>query len=49
MVGKTVDEAKKELKGYLLEYAGSGNTVIYQSPEAKSYVKDGGTIKILLG
>ena len=49
VVGKTVDEAKKELKGYLLEYAGSGNTVIYQSPEAKSYVKDGGTIKILLG
>ena len=49
VTGKTLDEAKDVLKGYSLEYSGTGETVLYQTPEANSYVKEGGTIKLLLG
>ncbi len=49
VTGKSLDEAKDVLKGYSLEYSGTGETVLYQTPEANSYVKEGGTIKLLLG
>ena len=47
--GKSLDEAKETLRGYSLEYSGTGETVLYQTPEANSYVKEGGTVKLLLG
>ena len=47
--GKSLDEAKEILRGYSLEYSGTGETVLYQTPEANSYVKEGGTVKLLLG
>lgn len=49
VTGKSLDEAKGILTGYSLEYSGTGETVLYQTPEANSYVKEGGTVKLLLG
>ena len=43
------EEATKALKGFKVEYSGSGDTVIYQSPESGYFVQEGGTVKILLG
>ena len=49
VVGLTVKEANTILKGYKIEYSGTGNKVIYQSPDEGYYVKDGATIKLMLG
>lgn len=49
VAGKSLDEAKEIMRGYSLEYSGTGETVLYQTPEANSYVKEGGTVKLLLG
>ncbi len=49
MTGKSVEEAKDALKGFSIEYSGEGNTVMYQTPEPNSYVKEGGVVKLLLG
>ncbi|MBO5096109.1 MAG: PASTA domain-containing protein [Bacilli bacterium] len=48
VVGMSVDEAKKTLKGFNLEYSGDGEKVIYQSPEAGYYIEEGTTIKLML-
>lgn len=47
--GMSKEEATKALKGFKVEYSGSGDTVIYQSPESGYFVQEGGTVKILLG
>ena len=44
-----VEEAKKVLKGFKVEYSGSGDKIIYQSPNANSHVKEGGDVKLMLG
>lgn len=49
VVGMTKEEATKTLKGFKIEYSGSGDTVIYQAPEDEYYVEEGETIKLLLG
>ena len=49
VVGMNLDEAKKSLKGYTLEYSGEGNKVIYESPQGGLYVSDGSTVKLILG
>ena len=49
VTGLSLDEAKSALKGFSLEYSGEGTTVIYQSPEGNSYVKEGGVVKLMLG
>lgn len=49
VTGKTLEEAQDALKGFSLEYSGEGTTVLYQTPEPNSYVKEGGTVKLLLG
>lgn len=48
VVGMTIEEAKKVLKGYSIEYSGEGNKIMYQSPNAQLYVQDGSTIKLML-
>ena len=48
VVGMSVDEAKKTLKGFNLEYSGDGEKVIYQSPNAGYYIEEGTTIKLML-
>ena len=49
VVGKSLEDAKKDLKGFKIEYTGMGSTIIYQSPNAGEYVKEGSSIKIMLG
>ena len=48
VVGMSLDDAKKTLKGYKLEYSGDGSKVIYQSPIANLYVQDNSTVKLML-
>lgn len=43
-----VDDAKKELKGFELEFSGTGNKISYQSPEAGTRVLEGTSIRLLL-
>lgn len=48
-LNKSLEEAKKILKGFKVEYSGTGDKVIYQSPAKGSYIKEGGSVKLLLG
>ncbi len=48
VVNTSIDEAKKTLKGFKVEYSGSGDKVIYQSPDANTYVKEGSTVALML-
>lgn len=49
VIGKDIKEAKKILKGFKLEYSGTGEKIIYQEPEENIFVKENSTIKVLLG
>ena len=43
------DRAKwKELKGFKVEYSGSGDVVTYQSPSSGESIYEGETIRLLL-
>ncbi len=46
--GMSLDEAKNTLKGFNIEYSGSGDTVVYQSPAGGMYAKEGGTVVLML-
>lgn len=48
VVGLSVDEAKKVLKGFKIEYSGTGENVIYQSPSGGMYAKENGTVVVML-
>ena len=48
VVGETLEEAKKKLKGFQIVTSGSGDRVIYQSPEGNYYVPEGGKVSLLL-
>ena len=48
VLGKTIDDAKKDLKGFSIEYSGSGDSVVYQSPKSGEYAKEGGTVVLML-
>lgn len=48
VVGSSLTDAKKTLKGFKVEYSGTGDTVIYTSPKKNTYVKEGGTIVLML-
>ncbi len=47
-IGKSVEEAKKLLVNFKIEYSGSGNKVIEQSPSGGDIQEDGGVVKLLL-
>ena len=49
VINKTKKEATQLLKGFKVEYSGEGDNVIYQEPEAGTYVKENSTIKLMLG
>ncbi len=49
VIGKTKEEAKKQLEKFQVEYAGSGEKVIAQSPEGDERIEEGATVKLLLG
>ena len=48
VIGMTLKEAQKELKGFKIEYSGTGDKVIYQEPNPNQYVKETNTIKLML-
>ncbi len=48
VVGMSKKEATAALKNFQIEYSGSGNTVVYQSPASGYYAPEGETIKLLL-
>jgi stage V sporulation protein D (sporulation-specific penicillin-binding protein) len=48
VVGLSKKEATKLLKGFEVIYSGSGDSVIYQEPDEGTYIKENGTIKIML-
>ena len=48
VVGKSVDEAKKLLTNFTIEYSGTGDKVIEQSPAANEKLEDQGTVRLLL-
>ena len=48
VTGLSLDEAKDALKGFNIEYSGNGENVVYQSPSGGMYVKEGGTIVLML-
>ena len=48
VTNKTLEEAKKILKGYNIEVSGTGNKIIYQEPNPNTYVKEASTIKLML-
>ena len=49
VIGLEKKQAIKELKEFTLEYSGTGETILYMSPEPGYYLKKGGTVKLLLG
>ena len=49
VLNKDIKDAKKLLKGFKIEYTGSGNKVIHQSPDKDMYIKENGTVLLLLG
>ncbi len=48
VVNQNIEEAQKNLKGFKIEYSGTGEKVIYESPEANTYVKEGSTVLLML-
>ena len=49
VTGMETNLAVKQLKQFKIEYNGTGNKVIYQSPQSGSKVKENGTIRLYLG
>ena len=48
VVGLSLDDAKKKLKKFTIEYTGSGKKVVSQSPKSGEKLEEGGTIRLLL-
>ena len=48
-IGKSVEDAKKILVNFKIEYSGSGEKVLEQSPSPGTKHDDGGVVKLLLG
>lgn len=48
VTGKSLEEAKKELKGFTIQTSGTGNTILYQSPEGDYYVPEGSKVSLML-
>ena len=49
VIGKKVSDAKKVLFNFTIEYSGSGEKVIEQTPKAGDEQEDKGVVKLLLG
>ncbi len=48
VTGMMLDEAKKSLKGFNIEYSGNGDEVVYQTPSGGMYAKEGGSVVLML-
>lgn len=49
VIGKSLSDAKKILKGFKIEYSGNGDTIVHQSPSGNYYVPEGGEVLLMLG
>ena len=49
VIGKTPKEAVKILSKFTVEYSGSGNKVIEQSPKAGTRLEEQGVVRVMLG
>ena len=49
VIGKTKNEATSILKNFIIEYSGTGNTVIGQSPSAGNRIADGSSVRLYFG
>lgn len=49
LIGQNYDKIKFNLGSFDVQYSGSGNNIIYQSPKAGERVLEGSKIRILLG
>lgn len=49
VVGMKVDDAKKLLVNFEIEYSGTGKYIVSQSPEAKTKLEDKSKVRLLLG
>ena len=49
VIKKKKKEATSSLKNFSIEYSGSGNTVISQSPEAGTRIAGGERVRLYLG
>ena len=49
VVGLEIKEAIKLLKEFKVEYTGTGDKVIYQSPEAETRLQEGNIVRLLTG
>ena len=49
VVGMSKKEATSVLKNFTIEYSGSGNTVINQSPESGTRIAEGDAVRLYLG
>ncbi len=47
-IGKSKKEVQSILKGFKVEYSGTGDSVIYQEPLEDSYVKENSVVKVML-
>ena len=45
----TLKDAIANLKGFKVQYTGTGSKVIYQSPAANTRIFEGETVKLMLG
>ena len=48
VVGLNKKEVAKALKGFKIEYTGTGDNVLYQEPQGGLYIKEGSIIRIML-
>ena len=48
LIGKDVKTIKKKTKHFHIEYSGTGNTIVAQSPNPKEKLEEEGTIRVLL-
>ena len=49
VIGKDKKEAQKLLEKFTIEYSGTGEKIISQSPEENTRLEEGSTIKLMLG
>ena len=48
VVGMNVDDGKKLLKGFSLEFSGSGSVISYQSPSAGEKILEDDVVRLYL-
>lgn len=49
VIGMDLKTAMQELKQFKVEYTGTGEKVVYQSPEQQERILEGETVKLMLG